>query len=85
LESVPFGIALRVAPGRGDHHGQITAAIEGVSHTLAKKSALQAAAPHLRNCGRAGEQGDPLMNTKRARSGGLALNLREEARALIAR
>ena len=55
LEAFPLGITLGVAPGRGNHHCQITAVVEGIPHALLEKRTLQPTTPHLRNCGRTGE------------------------------
>lgn len=74
-----LGVALGVAAGFGDHHGEVAAAVEGEAHAFLEEGGLKAAAAHFGDGGGAAEEGDAFVEREDAGGGGAAVEIGDEA------
>src|SRR5262249_46272194 len=84
-ETLTLSIALGTAARLSDHYCQVASMVKGVAHTLVKERCLQPTMPQLRNCSRAAEQSDAVVDAQHASGARFSLVFSKKAHTALAR
>ena len=84
-ESFALRVALGIAAGQRDHHGDVASVLYGIAHTLVEERGLQPAPAKFGNSCGSSKEGDALMQAKNPGSARFGIDLGEEAHATLAR